>query len=171
MCTLVGKHTPGKLVVIANTPCCIAVEEIEALNPKYSRANGWTEIAIDEIAGDLPGWTHWTLYKSNGRLPPGLPLTTDDGRRLVWIDLDEDVCRHFPDDPVAALTYRGTTIHFRTREHLTTLRDFVQEKLRNPAAYEGFERYLQMIPTRFLRATDRTKVVKQLDKLLENLSS
>ena len=143
------------------------MEEIQEINPKYSRLNGCEEIPIDEIIADLPEWTHCTYYKENGHLPSNLPLSTEDGRRLVWLDLEEDVRMHFPSDPVATLSYRSVVIHFRSWDHLKTLRASIEDKLRNVNSYPGYERYLQMIPTRFLRARDRSKVIKLLDRLLE----
>jgi hypothetical protein len=167
MCTLVGKLTHSKLIVIGGTPCCLQVEEIQAINPKISRDNGWEEIHVDEIVADLPAWTHWTFYKEKGHLPANLPQTTPDGRRLVWIDLEEDVRMHFPEEPVAQFTYRGATIHFRDWDRVKVLRSFVADTLRRISRYPGHERFLRMIPSAFLGQTDRSKVVKKLDRLLK----
>ena len=171
MCTLIGKRTSRKLVIIGNTPCCLAVEQIEVINPKYSRDNGWEEILVDDIVGDLPEWTHWTHYQPNRRLPADLPLTTSEGQQIVWIDMDEDVRRHVPEDPIGSISHKGHTLHFRDWERVHVLHSYVCDTLRKPGSYPGNELYLRMIPAVFLGKSARKKVAIKLKKLLESRGS
>lgn len=168
MCTLIGKRAEKKLAIIVNTPCCLCVEAIQDINPKFSRENGWEEIYIDEIRGDLPDWTHWIHYQPNGKLPDNLPLTTSDGRQLVWVDLEADVRMHFPRRPIGSLTHKGAVIHFHDWEHVRVLRSYVNDSLRKLSKYPRFENYLRMIPTEFLRKSARQLVLRNLDSLLKS---
>ncbi len=166
MCTFIGKVTARRIVLIQGTPCCLRVEDIQAINPKISRANGWEELPIDVGGWNWPEWTHWTLHKKDGRLPHNLPRTRDDGRKVAWLDLSEDIQRHIPSHPVAALTYRRRTIHFWNWDTLRVLRAYVADSQRKPQKYPGYERYLSVVPKEFLRAHDRPKVLKKLDAKL-----
>lgn len=168
MCTLVGKKTSSKVVVIVNTPCCLFVEDLEAINPKISRKNGWEEIAAGAGTGvDLPEWARLTFYKENGNLPKEVLTTRPDGKRLVRLELEEAVQLRYPVKPVATFTYRGRTLHFWDWNRVRALLSYVSDNLRKVSNYPEQERFLKMVPTTFLRAPDRPKVIKKLRKLLE----
>ena len=167
MCTRIGKKTSTTFTILGGTPCCMDVEEIEAINPKINRKNGWEEFSMDELGGKYPDWVDSIWYNPNSKIPEGLRPETIDGQKIVWIDMDEDVRMHLPKDPVAELTLGIITIHFRDWERVEVLRDFVSDKLRKKECYPNHVHFLRMIPTVFLLKKNRYKVIKNLEKLLD----
>lgn len=142
MCTFIAKVTDSRVTILRG-PCCMSVEEIQALCPKISRANGWDEYSVDEGVPERP--------------------------TKIVVDLARDVLERLPISPVAELTYRKQTLHFRSKEQVRVVRSYIAATLRNARNYPPYKRYLECLPKHFLAKHDRAKVLKRLDALLAEL--
>ncbi len=147
------------------------VEEIELINPKISRKNGWNEFSRDNLGGCFPDWVDSVLHSKNCKIPEGIHPETSDGKKIVWIDMDADVRMHFPKEPVAELAVGKITIHFRDWERVEVLKAFVADSIRKKEHYPKHIHFLRMIPTVFLLKKNRAAVIKKLDKLIEGKNS
>ena len=167
MCTRIGKRTSTTFTILGGTPCCMDVEEIEAINPKISRKNGWEEFSMEELDGEYPGWIENIQHSQNGKIPKGPHPKTTGGQKIIWIDMAKGVRMHYPKDPVAEITLGKISIHFRDWWRVEVLRAFVSDKLRKKESHPNYVHFLRMIPTVFLLKKNRDKVIKKLEKLLE----
>jgi len=75
--------------------------------------------------------------------------------------------RQWPDDAYFVCEVEGKQLWAWTREHVATLKHYIESKDRNIRDYRGCGLFLHHIPTVFLRAKNRTTVVRKLQQLLE----
>ncbi|MGV3524794.1 MAG: hypothetical protein ACO1RX_11230 [Candidatus Sericytochromatia bacterium] len=169
MCTWIAKETDEHLTVLRGPTCCLPVEALEAIHPKISRANGWNEIYVGRFDTVLPPWTGWLTSEQKQYLPAELRARTEDGKKLIFLDIEDDLLALLPAAPIAELDYRGTLLHFAERGHIVALRDFIASGARQAEGFGSYARYLQHLPKGILGKADRPKVVRRLEKLLAGL--
>jgi hypothetical protein len=139
MCTWVSKVRGNTVLRLQGIHCCMSVEDVQAVAPEISRANGWQEMSV----GAAPG------------------------ENEVWVALgDEAVCRLNHLRPAGVLEYRGRTVHFISRERIAATRDYIAARVRRSADFPRHREFLENLPAEFIKGSARGRVVALLNRVL-----
>lgn len=140
MCTWIVKERSDAVLWLTGIHCCMSVEDIEAVAPDISRANGWREAFVE---------------------------SRFEGKRIIYVPLgDEAVCRLNGTKPAGVLEYRGRTVHFINRERIETARAYIAARVRRAADFPQHQGFLENLPAEFLKASARDRVLRLLDRVL-----
>jgi hypothetical protein len=64
------------------------------------------------------------------------------------------------------LEYRRQTVHFSSQERIAATRDYIASQARRSADFLSHKEFLENLPTAFLKASARNRVVRLLHRLL-----
>lgn len=140
MCTWVVKERSDAVLWLTGIHCCMSVEDIEAVAPDISRANGWHEAFVESKFG---------------------------GKRIIHVPLGDDaVCKLNRVKPAGVLEYRDRTVHFIDRERIEATRAYIAARVRRAADFPRHQGFLENLPAEFLKASARDRMVRLLDRVL-----
>ena len=120
---------------------------------------------------------HGGKFESIGDLPDGYspknwePSQYWSRTNASWGSFLCKVCHHrskgnldWPSQAYYQIEYKGDVLWAFNRDSLRALRDYIESDLRDINAHE-WKSFLMKVPTKFLRANARSKVVRSLDKI------